>query len=62
VVLVIACPAPSGLATPPRSWWPSGKEAEKRLLFRSAEAIETAGKAQTIVLDKTGTLTRGHRR
>lgn len=37
----------------------SGKGAENGLIFRSAEALETAGKLRTIVLDKTGTLTRG---
>ena len=58
-VLVIACPCALGLATPTSIMVASGKGAENGLIFRSAEALETAGSLRTVVLDKTGTLTLG---
>ena len=59
-VLVVACPCAMGLATPTAIMVGTGRAAELGVLFRRGTALEALARVDTLVLDKTGTLTKGH--
>ncbi|WP_410487456.1 heavy metal translocating P-type ATPase [Acinetobacter sp. SAAs470] len=58
-VLIVACPCALGLATPMSVMATTGRAAQRGVLFKDAQSIETLSKATTLIIDKTGTLTEG---